>query len=259
MIDTLMTYIQDNRDAVYSLFRRFQETGKSLMLRTDLWDEFTLFCEETENQALFDSPLAEAIAHTQEAAIATPWLYLDVRPRVAQWHYLRFHFEAMSAEEVGTSQFLNFKESLVNGDPDDRILEIDPQALTIRMQAGVRHIDAARELEKQAVRDVLDRADVLCATTTFDRDLLGDRHFDMVVIDEVSMLDISLAALLHHGRHGVGQVDRAVEQHAQHPVPAGEIAHGQGRLLPDGGAVDQDIEATGCLQGGGHSFFNGIS
>ncbi len=125
MIDTLMTYIQENRDSVYSLFRRFQETGKSLMLRTDLWDEFTLFCSETDNEDLLDSPLAEAIAHTQEAAIAAPWLYLDVRPRVAQWHYLRFHFEAMTSEEVSTSQFLYFKECLVTSDPGFRILEID--------------------------------------------------------------------------------------------------------------------------------------
>lgn len=125
MINSLIDYIQENRDAVYSLFRRFQETGKSLMLRTDLWDEFTLFCEETENTALLDSPLADAIAQTQEAAIAAPWLYLDFRPRVAQWHYLRFHFEAMTSEEVSVSNFLSFKEALVNGDPNDRILEID--------------------------------------------------------------------------------------------------------------------------------------
>ncbi len=125
MIDTLMTYIQDNRDAVYSLFRRFQETGKSLMLRTDLWDEFKLFCEETENEELLDSPLADAIAHTQEAAIATPWLYLDVRPRVAQWNYLCFHFETMTLEEVSAAQFLFFKECLVTSDPGFRILEVD--------------------------------------------------------------------------------------------------------------------------------------
>ncbi|MBU0675023.1 MAG: sucrose synthase [Proteobacteria bacterium] len=125
MIDNLIQYIQDNRDAVYSLFRRFQETGKNLMLRTELWDAFTLYCTETENPGLFDSPLAEAIAHTQEAAIVSPWLYLDVRPRVAHWQYLRFHFEAMTMEEVSASQFLFFKEGLVTSDPGFRILEID--------------------------------------------------------------------------------------------------------------------------------------
>ncbi|MDZ4780775.1 MAG: AAA domain-containing protein [Planctomycetia bacterium] len=43
----------------------------------------------------------------------------------------------------------------------------------------------ARRLEAQAVRHILDTADVLCATTTgLDAELLGNRRFDLVVIDE---------------------------------------------------------------------------
>lgn len=42
----------------------------------------------------------------------------------------------------------------------------------------------ARALERQAIRYVLDSADVVCTTTTIDDDLLGDRSFDLVVIDE---------------------------------------------------------------------------
>lgn len=42
----------------------------------------------------------------------------------------------------------------------------------------------ARLLEQHAVAGVLDRADVVCATTTFNDDLLGDRWFDLTVIDE---------------------------------------------------------------------------
>ena len=43
----------------------------------------------------------------------------------------------------------------------------------------------ARRLEAQAVEQILDNADVLCATTTgLDENLLGDRRFDLVVIDE---------------------------------------------------------------------------
>ena len=42
----------------------------------------------------------------------------------------------------------------------------------------------ARLLEKQAIHNVLDRADVICATTTLNDDLLGDRWFDLCVIDE---------------------------------------------------------------------------
>ena len=41
-----------------------------------------------------------------------------------------------------------------------------------------------RSLERSVVRGVLDAADVICTTTTIDNDLLGDRDFDLVVIDE---------------------------------------------------------------------------
>jgi superfamily I DNA and/or RNA helicase len=42
----------------------------------------------------------------------------------------------------------------------------------------------ARLLEQRAVEWVLDRADVVCATLAMNEDLLGDRRFDLAVIDE---------------------------------------------------------------------------
>ncbi|EMI41859.1 AAA domain-containing protein [Rhodopirellula sp. SWK7] len=41
-----------------------------------------------------------------------------------------------------------------------------------------------RSLERTIVRGVLDRADVICTTTTIDEELLGDERFDLIVIDE---------------------------------------------------------------------------
>jgi superfamily I DNA and/or RNA helicase len=41
-----------------------------------------------------------------------------------------------------------------------------------------------RLLEQSVIRGVLDAADVICTTTTIDNELLGDRQFDLVVIDE---------------------------------------------------------------------------
>ena len=42
----------------------------------------------------------------------------------------------------------------------------------------------SRALERQAIDHVLDRASVICATTSIDDVVLGDRTFDWVVIDE---------------------------------------------------------------------------
>lgn len=54
------------------------------------------------------------------------------------------------------------------------------------MRAEARGLLAdARRLEARAVEHILDTADILCATTTgLDDELLGDRRFDLVVIDE---------------------------------------------------------------------------
>ncbi len=41
-----------------------------------------------------------------------------------------------------------------------------------------------RSLEKSVIQSVVDSADVVCTTTTIDEELLGDRRFDLVVIDE---------------------------------------------------------------------------
>ena len=47
-----------------------------------------------------------------------------------------------------------------------------------------RLIGDARLLERQAIESILDQARVVCATATFNEDILGDRWFDMAVIDE---------------------------------------------------------------------------
>ncbi len=125
MLQELMLFVQEHRDTVYSLFRCYRNQRKSLILGSELWDEFRTFCLKCGEPGIEDSPLANALKKTQEAAIADPWIYLDIRPRVAQWYYLRYHFENMTFEEISTAEFLLFKENLINEQQDERILEID--------------------------------------------------------------------------------------------------------------------------------------
>ncbi|MFT5299442.1 MAG: ATP-dependent RNA/DNA helicase IGHMBP2 [Mariniblastus sp.] len=53
----------------------------------------------------------------------------------------------------------------------------------MRREAKRLQMDA-KMLERQAMHSILDRAQVICATTTFNPDMLGDRRFDLAVIDE---------------------------------------------------------------------------
>lgn len=61
----------------------------------------------------------------------------------------------------------------------------EPGARQAARQEARSLLADARRLEAQAVEQILDGADVLCATTTgLDSDLLGTRRFDLAVIDE---------------------------------------------------------------------------
>ena len=51
-------------------------------------------------------------------------------------------------------------------------------------QEAKRLISDARMLERQAIDSIMGRAKVICATTTFNESLLGERRFDICVIDE---------------------------------------------------------------------------
>lgn len=51
-------------------------------------------------------------------------------------------------------------------------------------QEARRLREDAKIYERHIIANVLDRADVICATTNYDPEILGDRQFDLVVIDE---------------------------------------------------------------------------
>lgn len=127
MVDeSLSEYIHTHRQEVYPLLRHYLSLGRPFMLQSDLWDEFKNYCD-ADQTALSDSALSKTIRHAQEAVIDAPWLYLAVRPTIARWQYLRFHIDAMEQEEVPVSEFLAFKERLVQPGARDGAwaLEVD--------------------------------------------------------------------------------------------------------------------------------------
>ena len=115
MLKELKIFTRQNRDAVHLLFRSYQAMNKNLILGSEIWDLFCGFYDENPQYlGLRGSPLADMLKKSQSAAIMEPWLYLDVRPNVAHWIYLRCHLETMIFEEVSTADFLAFKELLVS-------------------------------------------------------------------------------------------------------------------------------------------------
>ncbi len=125
MILELNQHVQQFRDMMYSFFRRLQAEQHTFILGSQLWDAFVRYCGEMNRQDFLRSSFAQTIRKSQEAAISDPWLYLNVRPGVGQWYYLRYHFETMIFEEISVGEFLSFTERIVTGEHKDSILEID--------------------------------------------------------------------------------------------------------------------------------------
>jgi len=111
----LTEYIDQQRDIVFTLLRYFLAQGRAFMLQSDLWDAYEAFCDQCSDQQVCSPHLADIIRLTQEGAMASPWVYLAIRPRKARWVYLRFNIDAMEYEQISTAEFLAFKEGLVNG------------------------------------------------------------------------------------------------------------------------------------------------
>nr|VFJ97989.1 MAG: sucrose synthase [Candidatus Kentron sp. H]VFJ98205.1 MAG: sucrose synthase [Candidatus Kentron sp. H]VFK03340.1 MAG: sucrose synthase [Candidatus Kentron sp. H] len=126
-INGLRQYLTHQRSESYSLFHQCIGLGKPFLLRSELRD-IVQICQDEDDKANFaKSPLAQLITSTEEAAVEAPWLYLAVRPYVARWEYLRIHVDTMSVEPIPVSEYLIFKERLVQGrdDLDQYRLEID--------------------------------------------------------------------------------------------------------------------------------------
>ncbi len=127
MLGELSKCVEQHQAIVHKLFQGFRASNRKLILGSDLWDEFCQFCsEDPDYEPLRKSVLANALKKSQEAALDDHWFYLDVRPRVADWIYLRFHFKTMTFEEVLTTDFLKFKENIISPGADHQsTLEID--------------------------------------------------------------------------------------------------------------------------------------
>ncbi|WP_206054883.1 sucrose synthase [Nitrosococcus wardiae] len=124
----IVDFVSKHREVVYLLLRRYLALQKPFLLRSDLIDEFDSFCNEKDmGSELRNSPLAAIIQAVQEAAMDPEWIYLSVRPGIANWEYYRIHAEVIQVEIVTVSQFLEFKARLVLGpqQPEPWPLRVD--------------------------------------------------------------------------------------------------------------------------------------
>ncbi|NLX12714.1 MAG: sucrose synthase [Phycisphaerales bacterium] len=127
MTEKIAEYLKQHRDLAYVLLRHYSEADKVFWLRSEILNACHELCGKEYGRELVDSPLWSLLESAQEATASAPWFYLAVRPRIGCWHYLRFHVEAVEVKEVSVSDFLAFKEKLVqnHAEPDPWLLEVD--------------------------------------------------------------------------------------------------------------------------------------
>ncbi len=127
MMQDLETVLQEHRQAVYLLFRRYLELGKEFLLRSDLVEIFEDFCQTDSGQCLEGTLCQDLLEHAQEAVIQGGTLFLSVRPDIADWKFLVFDMDNMVARDIPPAEFLRAKERVSgrDGADSDWVLELD--------------------------------------------------------------------------------------------------------------------------------------
>ena len=120
-INALTASIQQNKDAVYMLLRRYFATNRPLLLQSDLRDELLQLEKDCERSDI----LHEFVFCLQEGVFCSSWAYFLLRPGIAKWEFVRIHQEHLIPENITVSEFLTFKETTIKGETTEPVLEID--------------------------------------------------------------------------------------------------------------------------------------
>lgn len=107
-------YVSHYRNETFNFLFRLRDLKRKFLLRSDVQDIFSTVCAEDSSGTLISSPLAAMVNHIQEAALEQTWMVFALRLRVATWEYVRIHIETLELEYINVSEFLAFKERLVN-------------------------------------------------------------------------------------------------------------------------------------------------
>ena len=74
---------EQNRDATYTLLRRFFALGRVFLLQSDLQHEFDVMRHERAFDETAIGPLRDFVEHLQEGIFHMPWAYFLLRPGIA--------------------------------------------------------------------------------------------------------------------------------------------------------------------------------
>ncbi|KAL2928117.1 Sucrose synthase [Bienertia sinuspersici] len=119
--------LSNHRNELVSLLSRYVAQGKCLLQPHHLIDGLeNVIGEDKGKQILSDGPFSEVLRSAQEAIVVPPFVAIALRPRPGVWEYVRVNVYELNVEQLTVSEYLIFKEQLVDGKPDNHyVLELD--------------------------------------------------------------------------------------------------------------------------------------
>jgi sucrose synthase len=125
MLHKFEAWAADHRGDMYTLLRRWFELERPLLLHSDLGAVFDALSADHAH-LLADSQAQEIVDILQEAVCRPPMVYMAAREEAGCWWYARLHLDRLIPEPVTVSEYLAFKELLVNPEgANEPVLEID--------------------------------------------------------------------------------------------------------------------------------------
>ncbi|XP_052188073.1 sucrose synthase 2-like [Diospyros lotus] len=125
--DRVEDTLSAHRNELVSLLSRYVAQGKGILQPHHLLDELDSIIGVGEaNQTLYDGPFSEVLRSAQEAIVLPPFVAIAVRPRPGVWEYVRVNVYELRVEQLTVSEYLRFKEELVQEEINDNyVLELD--------------------------------------------------------------------------------------------------------------------------------------
>lgn len=125
--ETVEDTLSAHRNELIALLSRYVAQGKGILQPHNLIDELeNIVVDETACKKLSDGPFSEVLRSAQEAIVLPPFVAIAVRPRPGVWEYVRVNVHELSVDQLTVSEYLHFKEELVDGEVDGAFfLELD--------------------------------------------------------------------------------------------------------------------------------------
>lgn len=125
--DRVEDTLSAHRNELVSLLSRYVAQGNGILQPHTLLDEIdNVISDHEARESLSNGPFGEVIKSAQEAIILPPFVAIAVRPRPGVWEYVRVNVFELSVEQLTVSEYLKFKEDLVDQLVTDHFrLELD--------------------------------------------------------------------------------------------------------------------------------------